>query len=311
MFDSKTMTNKERAVKAANERWHPTLPKSTHDGRVKLGGEEFECDVLQDGRRILRKKTLLQAIGKSVKTGGRNIKRAKELNLPLFISASNLTPYLTDSFLERATPILYRGRNNNRLIGFDASLLPEICKVYVQAEHDGILKDSPHQLKISSVCRILLYGLATVGISALIDSATGYESVRARNELELILEKYISEELREWTKKFPNEFFKQIYRLHGWEYPKIQKNHPQYVGKIINKYVYERLPPGVLEQLKKSNPIHNNGSRKFRHHQFLSEEIGDKNLQGQIQQVVTLMRVSKNIDEFKELMGRTEFIEVE
>jgi len=146
--------------------------------------------------------------------------------------------------------------------------------------------------------------IATVGIVALVDDATGYVEERQRNELQKILEKYISEELREWTKKFPDQFFKQIYRLYGWEWGEFKKNHPQCVGNIINKYIYDRLPPGVLDELKNKNPITENGKRKHMHHQFLTEDVGDKNLSSQISQVVTLMRVSDNMDQFKNMIEK-------
>lgn len=37
-------------------------------------------------------------------------------------------------------------------------------------------------------------------------------------ELQLILEKYVSQELLPWAKRFPDEFYKQMFRLKGWEY---------------------------------------------------------------------------------------------
>jgi hypothetical protein len=50
------------------------------------------------------------------------------------------------------------------------------------------------------------------------DEATGYQDVRARNALEMILEKFISEELRKWVKTFPDDFYKEIFRLRKWPY---------------------------------------------------------------------------------------------
>lgn len=295
------MDRTERAKKAAEERWNPTVPRASHSGILIIGGKEIECDVLEDGRRILRQKALLTSIGKS-DLGGSNRKRAKELNLPVFLTANNLIPYLRSDFIQRAQTVTYRGINGQKLKGYDATLLPETCKVYVQAEEDGVLQSG--QLKICKICKVMLYGLATVGIISLVDDATGYVEHRSRTELEKILEKYISEELRQWTKKFPNEFFKQIYRLYGWTYPKVKKNHPQYVGKIINKYIYDDLPPGVLEELKLKNPVNEHGKRSHKHHQFLTEDIGDSNLKAQITKIVTLMKHAENIEDFKRLVSR-------
>lgn len=292
-----------RAQKAANERWHPTIPKATHSGVLIIAGKEIACDVLENGQRVLRHGTFSRAMGRA-KSRSEDLERARTLKMPVFVCANNLTPYLEQHFPEGGEQIFYKGIDGRKLIGYDASLLPCVCKVYVQAEYDGILQKQ--QIPIASVCRSILFGLANVGIIALVDDATGYVEQRSRDELQKILEKYISEELREWTKKFPNSFFKNVYRLHGWEYPKIGKNHPQYIGKIINKYIYERLPPGVLEALKNKNPQNENGNRKYRHHQFLTENVGDDNLQKQITQVITLMKVSNDMDEFQKLISKVD-----
>lgn len=293
--------NISRAQLGAKERWHPTTPKATHSGILVIGETELACDVLEDGRRILRQKTFVKAMGKA-NLGKYDHEKGKQLNLPVFLTANNLTPYLKDDFCKRGEVIEYKGVNGQRLKGYDATILPEVCKIYSQADDDKILQ--PSQVKIARVCRIMLYGLASVGIIALVDDATGYVEQRNRDELQKILENYISEELRKWTKRFPNEFFKQAYKIHGWDYSSFQKNHPQCLGNFINKYVYEQLPPGVIEELKSKNPQNENGRRKYRLHQFLTEDIGDDNLKKQITQVVTLMKVSTNLDEFKALVDK-------
>ena len=53
---------------------------------------------------------------------------------------------------------------------------------------------------------LLQHGFATIGIIALVDEATGYQSIRARNALEKSLEKFIRNELGKWAKMFPDEF---------------------------------------------------------------------------------------------------------
>lgn len=296
------MDTKERAKKAADARWHQSpLPKATHSGILTIGNQEISCDVLEDGRRVLRQRTMLRAIGKS-NLGKYDYARGEALNLPAFLTANNLMPYLKPDFAEKGQLIIYRSPDGRKITGYEAPLLPEVCKIYVQAEADGVLADS--QLKIAKVCKSMLCALATVGIVSLVDEVTGYVELRNRSELQRILENYIAEELRAWTKKFPNEFFKQVYRLHGWEYSKLQKYHPQCLGKIINKYIYEALPPGVLEELKQKNPPDENGNRRYRHHQFLTPDIGDDNLKKQITQVITLMKISDNMDTFKSMVEK-------
>src|SRR4051794_37179851 len=94
-------------------------------------------------------------------------------------------------------------------------------------------------------------GLAHVGIIALVDEATGYQYDRARMALEEILEQFISKELLKWAKMFPDEFYHEMFRLKGWEYPQVSTKRPLQAGKLTNDVVYKRLAPGVLEELKR------------------------------------------------------------
>lgn len=297
------MDRKEIGRQGALERWHPTIPRATHSGILMIAGQEITCDVLADGRRVLRKTAVYKAIGRK-NPGGKSLKRAEASKLPVFMMANNLTPYLEEGIDRRAEIISYKSPTGQKFEGYDATLLPEICKMYVKANSDGVLTDS--QRHIAKVCESILCGLATVGIVALVDDATGYVEERSRTELQKLLANYISEELRGWTQKFPNEFFKQVYRLHGWTYPKIGKNHPQCVGNFINKYIYDRLPPGVKEELENKNPPNENGNRKHRFHQFLTENVGDKNLNNQIVQTISYMKICNNVKELDEILEKAE-----
>lgn len=294
------MTKSEHHVKAANERWNPTIPRATHSGILNIGGIEIACDVLEDETRVLRRKEFLKTLGRG-KPNHATILRAERENLPIFLSAKNLSPYFEGDFLARTKEISYKNKLGIKYKGYNSNILPETCEIYLKARQDKVLTED--QLHIAQFCEIMMRAFAKVGLVALIDECTGYQEVRQRNELEKILEKYISEELRSWTKKFPNEFFKQVYRLYGWEYSGSPR-HPKFLGSIINKYVYEKLPPGVLEELKRKNPRNENGHRQYRHHQFLSEDIGEENLLKQIVQTTSIMKVSDSINEFKKLMDR-------
>ena len=116
-------------------------------------------------------------------------------------------------------------------------------------------------------------GFARVGLIALIDEATGYQEIRAKRDLATILEKFIAKELQPWTRTFPYEFYEQICRLKGW--PSINAvKRPSVIGKYTNDFVYERLAPGVLEELKRVNPKLPSGVRRHKHHQWFTPEHG-------------------------------------
>ena len=146
--------------------------------------------------------------------------------------------------------------------------------------------------------------LSRVGVIALVDEATGYQEVRDRDELHRILAAYIHEELLPWAKRFPDEFYQQLFRLKGWEYKPPSVKRPQFVGKLTNELIYEKLPDGVLQQLREKNPLTSGGYRKHRHHQFLTMDIGNPHLERHVAAVTTLMRVSSTWTRFKKLFDR-------
>ena len=181
-------------------------------------------------------------------------------------------------------------------------MLPQVCEIYLEARDDGALYET--QEPAAWAADLLMRGLAHVGINALIDEATGFQEVRARDELQRILEAYIQAELRPWVRMFPNEFFGEIYRLQGWEYKPGTSKRTPYVGKLVNKYIYDALPPGVREEVCRLNPRTETGYRRFKHHQFLTADTGNPHLDRQISTVTTLMRISRDKYEFENLFER-------
>jgi hypothetical protein len=271
-----------------------------NDGALSIGDREIKCAVLADGRRVLNQQTFLQTLGRARSAKGKTGSAAG--GLPPFLAAANLHEFITDELREMLEPIPYRPITGGRAFGYQAEILPLVCDVYLAARKEGRLLQS--QVPIAEMSEILVRSLARVGIIALVDEATGYQEVRARDELQRILEKYVQAELRPWTKMFPNEFFQEIYRLQGWEYRPGSAKRTPYVGKLVNKYVYEQLPPGVLDELRELNPVTEKGWRRHKHHQHLTTDTGNKHLDRQISTVTTLMRIAEDKGEFEELFER-------
>lgn len=142
-------------------------------------------------------------------------------------------------------------------------------------------------------CGVLM--LRHNGIIALVDEATGYQYDRARDALEKILDKFISKELRKWAKTFPDEFFENMFRLRGWQYVPFSVKRPGVVGKYTNDLIYERLAPGVLEELKRLTPRDERGRTKHRFFQRLTENVGHPRLREHLAAVIALMKASHKV----------------
>lgn len=278
------------------------LPKATHDGELKFGDITISCAVLEDGRRVLTQEGFLAAIGRAKKAKGGQGASVVD-NPPAFLAANNLKSFIPKNLEESTTtPIIFNLKTGGRGYGYPAELLPAVCKVFLDARDAGALL--PNQQHIAAKCDILIRGLATVGIIALVDEATGYQVDRDRDALRKILEAYILDQYLPWTKRFPDEYYRQLFRLRRWQYSPPSVKRPQVVGRITNNLVYKQLPPGVLEELRKRNPTNEKGHRSRRFHQYLTEDIGNPHLERHLASVIALMRASANWDTFKRLFAR-------
>jgi hypothetical protein len=123
--------------------------------------------------------------------------------------------------------------------------------------------------------------------------------IEIRDDITKVLEQYIAPHLMPWTHRFPDEFFKQVYRIHGWPYVAGNRKMPQYVGKLINKYIYGYLPEGVLEKLQELNPVTPSGWRATQNHRFMTD-TGNIHLDRQITSTTTIMALSADAADFNE-----------
>lgn len=275
------------------------VPKATHgssDHPLKIGGVEIPCYVLEDGTRVLSQRGMLSGVGLSQgSSGGGGADR-----LGNFLAGKSISPFISNDLMVVITnPIRFRHSGGGGVaFGYPATILPDICDAVLAAREAGALQKQ--QMHIASQCEMLVRGFARVGIVALVDEATGYQAERDRHELHRILEAYLSEERLAWAKRFPDEFYRQIYRLRGWKWPPLGRAKPPYLGHITNDIVYDRLPPGVLTELQRRNPTKEDTKRRhWKHHQFLSEDFGQPDLRDHLLQVIAVMRVSKTWDAFK------------
>jgi hypothetical protein len=292
------------ARKAALERWskEKALPKASHDGTIRILHLELPCAVLEDGTRVLTLQGLNTAFG-SRSNSARVASPIGSANFPPFLASRNVGGFISPELLgSLATPIVYRPKGQAMAYGYEASQLPLMCEAILDAKKAGVLQ--PSQLRLADAAEILQRALARVGIIALVDEATGYQADRARNELQLLLEKFVVEEMRPWVQLFPNTFFKGIYKVYGWQYREGSNARPQVVGQFINRYVYGQLPPIVLDELKSRNPVTDGGRRRHKHHQFLTEDIGIPPLDRHLAVVTMLMTLANGKEEFKELFAK-------
>lgn len=260
-------------------------------GYVKIGNAEIPCAVLENGRRIISQTGLFQCFERPRKG------EVRQEGLPSILGAKNLLPFVNDEVREKCSVIPYLHSNGKIAYGYDAELVPLVCEVYLKAQDKkNVLLMT--QDRIAEVAKIIIRSLAKLGIIALIDEATGAQYDREKDALQKILAAYISEDFLKWQARFPRKYYQEIFRLYRLKYDPVSLKRPQFLGQFTNKYVYKMMPPGVLEELRKRNPVTDKGVRGRKHHQLLTQEIGVTHLERHITKLVTVMELSDSPTDF-------------
>jgi hypothetical protein len=253
---------------------------------LKFGGIEIPAYVLENGQRVLSGKGMQDAMGFNKKKSGMALRN--------FLNTDKLQSFLTTEILAKFDQrIEFKRPGSGGAVsityGYEATLLIDLCDIIIQAKNTGLL-NTENQLNIAKQADIIVRSVAKIGIIALVDEATGYQ--KQKDEYQKLVAQYIAKELQPYIKTFGEDYYYQIYRLKGWDWSRFtidKKNHPWAVANYTNRIVYEKLPDGVLDELKKLNPADEKGNRKHKHFQYLSPSIGNNHLLKHLGAIVNIM----------------------
>ena len=267
------------------------------DKPLVIGDIEIPCYVLEGERRVLSQRGLFHGLG--TKRGG----GSGGAEMPRIMASKALSRFVSSELAAALTsPIAFQPpRGGRTAYGYPAEILEGVIDVILEAQQEGPL---PERYKhIVERARTLNRGLRRIGIIGLVDEATGYQELRAKRALATILEAFIAEEHQKWTRTFPYEFYDLIYKLRGWSGPDGHKRTPL-IGHITNDLVYDRLAPGVLDELKRINPKLPTGRRRTTHHQWFTPDFGHPRLKEHLAAVMALMRAAPNWGRFTAMVNR-------
>lgn len=289
---------KEIAKRAARERWSGEILKATHgspDRPLKIGNLEIPCYVLEGGMRVLSGRGMQSALG---------LGQGHGTLLKAFLGKESLKPYINDNLamvLSKPVKFIRPGRGGKTAICFEATILADICDAVLAARKEKKLVGK--QLIIAGQCEILLRGFARVGIIALVDEATGYDKDKLTKDYAKILEAFVAKELQPYVKTFQYDYYEQMFRLRGLEFPK-SRARPQYFGHLTNDVIYRRLAPGVWKELKEKTEKDEKGRLKHKLFQKLTPDLGHPKLRDLLASVITIMKLSDQWGDFKNKLDR-------
>ena len=292
---SAKMTPEERrasALKAAEaKKEKAALPTVIKEGSLRIGETDLDVAVLENGKRVVTVTSVFEALGRTQRGYKKSVDNQRfigEIQMPPFMDAMNLIPYVNQDLKDQIPKIKYKTQSGLIKEGYNVLILPLVGDLYLRAREDGAIK-TKEQHAVAHKAEVLVRSLAKVGIIALVDEATGYQRERKRDALAAILEKLVSKEMRPWLKTFQLDFFEELCRVWGYAMPEKPGAYPPVFAHVIRDIVYDRLAPGVREQLQALKK--KNGGKL---HQFLTVNAGYNDLNRHLGELTMLLRVTPN-----------------
>jgi hypothetical protein len=272
-----------KAVKT--EALSESIPLALFAGKLQIGDAEFSVYVLNNGKRVMAQREVVRVL-----TG-----HAKG-NLGRYIETERLQPYINPEDINKQSIEFKIAGTGSKGTGYEATLLLDICDAYLRAREANALTTS--QKQIAKQAEIITRACAKVGITALIDEATGYGPFKRKQDYQLKLQAFIADDLQEWARMFPHEFWFELARLEGIHYS--PRNRPLRWGRYVMAFVYDTVDKDIGKKLREINP---DPHFKQNHHQWL-KEFGRQQVNDHLQRVIAVMKLCEDMEDFKKKFAR-------
>jgi hypothetical protein len=97
--------------------------KAKCQGKLIIAEKELICAVLEDNTRVISRNAVFKAFGRTKR--GRKQDEIRVLNMPSFIDANNLQPFISEALKDVLIPIEYHNKNGSLTAGYKAEILQQ------------------------------------------------------------------------------------------------------------------------------------------------------------------------------------------
>lgn len=269
-------------------------------GPLKLGKYVFSASVLDNEMAVVSSASFLEffnitkgayatgeRLAKIIDVEGLNSKRFNDIRRCV------------------SNPVKFINSNNCLVLGYEGTVIVDYCRALMEARRSKVFPKNSAGERYTLQAELLIESLAKVGITALIYEATGYEAKKRRDAFQRLFEAYFRDAYARYAPRFPDAFYTGIMRLKHWSWDSPLWKRPPVFGKITKDIVYQRLEPGVLDKLESLNPLKENGKRSVKHHQWLSEDLGQPDLDRHLYAITKMMDGFTEWDDYYHILNLT------
>lgn len=250
-------------------------------------GGLVDCYVLEDKTRVISMRGAVRALTRGPDSSGKTSGS----------ETGNLGQYLRNlpskyEHLAAGKSLRFAMQARGMANGITAEQFYDILVAYSEAADLGEITH-PGQLRIAANCNRLVRACGKIGIVALVDEATGYQSQRAPDELHTLVDKYLRETPGEWKRLWDKDVVSKLCGLYGIE--QRGESFPTFACTVVGKLYKIILPGEVYAEMRSRNG--SGDDRKGKLHQFFKEALW-RFVHNDVPFVAYMARVSRTRQEF-------------
>lgn len=252
------------------------LLRSVAVGKLDISGREIECHVLSNGMRVLDT-TQAQAF-----FGAAKDRMFRRMVAKIHGLSKELALQPRIAFTLPGGGIAY---------GYEAKFISRICVAYQMAYLASKLH--PKQIPIALEAMAFVGAWADLGLEALIDAVTGYQSTDRQSNFD----RYFREHKQEWQERWTGGVVRAFCLLYRKPYP--LSSYPKFMQSIAGRVYDMVIGSATMAELRRKNPEPSKGRN---HHQFFTEKV-QVYLEKELDTIQALVETSPSRSWFWKAMG--------
>ncbi len=285
MVEAAAITDEAEHEKAKDLERHV----SAFQGVLRLDRASFPCHVLNSLKRVVEKEAVDAAL--SAGRVGDVMGYLRIIDLDRFIDAERV---------EAGSIMFDTPDGRSGVAGHDCSVLVDICNAYLTARERGVLMKQ--LARIVHLAETIVRACAPVGITALVDEATGFKQVMEEQELNLRLQGLVAMDLQDWVRVFPEEFWTELARLEDVRIS--ARNRPLRWARYVTAFACDAIKEDIRGKLREAPP----GSLPDTGYLRRLRQGTEGNARERLSQTVAEMSKCQGMDDFRRhfahLIGR-------
>jgi hypothetical protein len=146
------------------------------------------------------------------------------------LQGNALSPFVSSELLALVQNPMKFNSPGGLAHGYPATILADICDVVLNARKAAKLQ--AQQMHIADRCERWCVGLRASGSSHLLTRRRAFSAIARGMRSPVFFEAFIAKELQPYLRTSPADFYQEMFRLRGMDYPTDTVQRPLYFGLL-------------------------------------------------------------------------------